>query len=401
MAGLFAEPDFRRLWLAGAISSAVRWLDALAFSIVAYQQSGSAFVVAMLLMLRLLPMGLFGAFAGALAERTQPHRVLLAVMLMLAATGLALAALSATGRLAVWHLAVASFLNGLGWMTDSTVRRLTLAEVVGSTRVNAAASFDSASSNACRMLGPTAGGVLLAGIGITSAFVMGALLYLVAAMALAGMRYRRPVLAPGAPGVLVRILSGFAFARRDPRLVGTLVVTVIFNLWGWPSTSMVPVLAQGRLGLGTEATGLLVSMDGLGALVASLLLGLARPGTHARLYVGGAVLYFAMEIALAAAATPWLAGLAVAMTGVAAAAFGVMQTTLIFMATPSEMRSRVFGVLTACIGLGPLGFVHIGLLADWLGAPAATAICGAEGLLALALTWRWWRVLLAPTAAST
>jgi MFS family permease len=366
----------------------------LAFSIVAYQQSGSAFVVAMLLMLRLLPMGLFGAFTGALAERVQPHRVMTGVMLMLAATGLALAALSAAGHLAIWHLALASFLNGLGWMTDSTVRRLTLAEVVGGARVNAAAAFDSASSNACRMLGPTAGGLMLATIGITAAFLLGACLYLVAAAALAGMRFRRPMLAAGAPGVLVRILSGFAYARRDPRLVGVLVVTIIFNLWGWPVTSMVPVLAQGRLGLGAEATGLLVSMDGLGALVASLLLGLARPALHARLYVGGGVLYFVAEIALAAAATPWLAGLAVALSGVAAASFGVMQTTLIFLATPADMRSRVFGVLTACIGLGPLGFVHVGLLADWLGAAAATAIFGVEGLLALALTWRWWRILL-------
>jgi MFS family permease len=394
MAGLFAEPDFRRLWLAGAISSAVRWLDALAFSIVAYQQSGSAFVVAMLLMLRLLPMGLFGAFVGAVAERVQPHLVLMGVVLLLAGTAVLLALLSATGQLAVWHLAVASFLNGLGWMTDSTVRRLTLAEVVGGARVNAAASFDSASANACRMLGPTAGGVLLASIGITSAFALGAALYVVAAVAMAGMRFRRPLLPAGGPGVLVRILSGVAVLRRDPRLVGVVLITLIFNLWGWPSTSMVAVLAQGRLGLGTEATGLLVSTEGLGALLASLLLGGARPGTHARLFVGGVLLYFAMELMLAGATTPWLAGFAVAMCGAATAAFGVMQTTLIFLATPVDMRSRVFGVLTACIGLGPLGFVHIGLLADWLGAPWATAICGAEGLLAMALTWRWWRVLL-------
>jgi predicted MFS family arabinose efflux permease len=279
-------------------------------------------------------------------------------------------------------------------MTDSTVRRLTLAEVVGGPRVNAAASFDSASSNACRMLGPTAGGVLLATIGITSAFALGAALYVVAAIAVGGMRFRRPLLPAGGPGVLVRILSGVAVFRRDPRLVAVLIITLLFNLWGWPATSMVPVLAQGRLGLGNEATGLLVSMDGLGALIASLLLGLARPGSHARLYVAGGALYFASELALAAADTAWLAGLAVAMTGVAAAAFGVMQTTLVFLATPPDLRSRVFGVLTACIGFGPLGFIHIGLLADWLGAPAATAICGAEGLLAMALTWRWWRILL-------
>ena len=53
----------------------------------------------------------------------------------------------------------------------------------------------------------------------------------------------------------------------------------------------------------------------------------------------------------------------------------------------------VFGVLSVCIGVGPIGFFHIGWLAGLVGAPWATAITGIEGLLAMALTWRWWRVL--------
>ena len=71
-----------------------------------------------------------------------------------------------------------------------------------------------------------------------------------------------------------------------------------------------------------------------------------------------------------------------------------MQTTLIYLATPADMRSRVFGVLTACIGLGPLGFLHLGILADVVGAPWATAISATEGMVAMALTWKLWRGLL-------
>ena len=396
MAGLFSEPDYLRLWIAGTISSAVRWLDALAFSVIAYQQSSSAFTVAMLMMLRLLPMGLFGAFVGVLAERVQRRSILLGVIIGMCVTSLALAILAATGQLAIWHLAAASFLNGIGWLSDSTVRRLTLGEVVGSERVSAAVSFDSASANASRMLGPTAGGLLLVTVGVTGAFALGALLYFAAALALSGLRYRNPILGAGGPSTLARILGGVHLVRRDPRLVGVLAITMIFNLFGWPATSMVPVLAQGPLGLGTEATGLLVSMDGLGALAASLLIGArARPGSHGRLFVGGALLYFLMQILLAASPYPWLAATAVAMTGVAAAGFGIMQTTLIYLAAPAEMRSRVFGVLTACIGVGPIGFIHLGLLADAIGAPWATALSGLEGLLVLLLLRRFWQPLLA------
>ena len=58
---------------------------------------------------------------------------------------------------------------------------------------------------------------------------------------------------------------------------------------------------------------------------------------------------------------------------------------------PAEMRSRVLGLLSVCIGLGPIGFLMLGGLAEALGAPAATTIMGATGLAVLALTRRWWR----------
>jgi len=54
------------------------------------------------------------------------------------------------------------------------------------------------------------------------------------------------------------------------------------------------------------------------------------------------------------------------------------------------MRARVMGVLAVCIGSGPIGMLHVGLLANWLGAPTALTVMGIEGLIALALTaWIW------------
>ena len=55
------------------------------------------------------------------------------------------------------------------------------------------------------------------------------------------------------------------------------------------------------------------------------------------------------------------------------------------------MRSRVMGVLSVCIGTGPVGFVWLGWLADRIGAPHATAITGVMGLAALAATSAMWR----------
>jgi len=101
-----------------------------------------------------------------------------------------------------------------------------------------------------------------------------------------------------------------------------------------------------------------------------------------------------MLTVFALVAQPVTAGVALVFTGMGGAGFSIMQATLVYLAAPPEMRSRVLGVLSVCIGIGPIGFVHLGLLADAIGAPSATATTGIEGLAVLALTFRWWRVVL-------
>jgi hypothetical protein len=87
------------------------------------------------------------------------------------------------------------------------------------------------------------------------------------------------------------------------------------------------------------------------------------------------------------------AGAALVATGFMSSGFSIMQATLIYLAAPPEMRSRLYGVLSVCIGSGPIGFLHLGLLSTWIGAPGAVIVCAAEGLVALALTRRWWRAI--------
>jgi len=390
----FAVPDYRRLWLIGTVSSVVRWLDTLAMAVFAYQQTGSAFIVAMLTMLRMLPMGVVGMMLGALGERVQRRTMLLAVLVLMCATALALAVLAFSGRLAVWHLAVASLLNGMAWASDNTVRRFLIGEVVGAARLSAAISVDIGASNAARMVGPAAGGVLLAGVGIEGAFALGAVLYVPTIVAAWRIAYRNPTMGGSGISLAARIAEGFAVVRRDPRLMGAMVVTLVFNLFGWPFTSMVPVIGADSLALAPQAIGLLAGMDGLGALAAAAALAVwLRPSQYRATYVGGTALFLLFVIVFALSPGAISAGAALVVTGAASSCFGVMQSTLVYVLAPPELRSRVFGVLAMCIGTAPIGFIHLGLLADVIGAPHATALIGVEGLLALALTRRWWRAI--------
>ena len=57
------------------------------------------------------------------------------------------------------------------------------------------------------------------------------------------------------------------------------------------------------------------------------------------------------------------------------------------------MRSRVFGVLSVCIGVGMIGFLHLGWLAGMIGATWAIVMIGVEGLAAMLLTRHWWRAI--------
>src|SRR5579863_6227628 len=106
---LFDLPDFRRLWTIGLVVFAVRWLEMLVVGVFVYQRTGSAFEVAMMTLLRMAPMVMFGPVIGAVAERFERRNAQILVGVTLLLSAISVAALAYAGVLEVWHLAVASF----------------------------------------------------------------------------------------------------------------------------------------------------------------------------------------------------------------------------------------------------------------------------------------------------
>jgi MFS family permease len=391
---LIETPDFWRLWLVGLVVFGVRWLEMLAVAVFAYQHTRSPFIVAALTMLRMLPMALFGAVIGALAERCERRTALLLVVASMALTSLTLAILAWTGQLAVWHLAVAAFCNGIGWTTDNPVRRTMIGDSVGTERMSSAMSLDVGANNASQIVGPTIGGVLLASVGIGGVFCVSVLCYSLALAAAWRVGYRNPAVPASAQSILARMAEGLALIRRDPRLIATLIVTIISNMFAWPATSMIPVIGHDRLGLGAVGIGVLSSMTGVGAFCGAVAIAFAaRQAQFSRIYLSGVFTYLVLVPVFALAPYPLLSGTVLLMTGVANACFSIMQATLVYLAAPAEMRSRIYGVLSVCIGVGMIGFIQIGLLAGLIGASWAAAATGVAGILAMLLTRRWWRPL--------
>jgi MFS family permease len=394
---ILGVPDFRRILLVGLLVSVARWLEMLVIGVVVWQQTQSAFLVAMMTLLRLLPMGLFGAFLGVAADRVQRRSALILMLVVQGLVAAVLALLALGGSLAVWQLGVASFIGGMVWAADNPVRRMMLGEVVGASRMARAVSLDVVANNASRIAGPALGGTILAAAGLGPAFLLCVALYALAVLAALCLTHRS-TLAPRPGGVMRDMRESFGLVLRIPGMAGVMIVTLIFNLFAWPVSSMIPVIGQDQLRLGADGVGLLAGMDGLGALLgAALLVPLVRPAWYRAIYVGGTALYCGMFVVFATTTSVVPAALALLLVGVGNAAFAAMQATLVYTTAPPELRSRALGVLSACIGLGLVGFLHLGVMAHWLGAPRATIVIGLEGLAALVLTRRWWRAQISKT----
>lgn len=398
--GLLADRAFRRAWAGGALAQTMRWLEMLVVSVFVFRLTGSPLQVALVLFLRMLPSFLFGVFTGVIAERFNRKWLIAGGLAFLSLISAGLGLLVATDRIAVWHVAAGVFLNGLFWSMDHPVRRTLLGDLAGPEGIGRAMGLDSSTANATRAMGPLLGGVLLDMVGMAGAYFLGTLLFGAAALLIATVPYDPPPMTARGTALLANIREGLRYVRENRTILGTLAVTLFLNFWGFAYLGMVPVIGKEELGLGAAAVGLLMSAEGMGAFAAALVIAWrVRPQHYTRLYFWGSALFLASVLTFANVGgfAPALAALLVA--GFGFAGFAAMQSTIILAATPPPLRSRAMGVVSVCIGAGgPLGILHVGLLADWLGAPGAVTVSAVEGLAALALAAWLWPELLRPFA---
>ena len=382
---------FLAIFVVGTLTSVVRWLEMLVFGIYVYAETRSATITAAMTLLRVLPLALFGAFGGAVADRLDRRRLMQWGLVAMCVLAVGLALLARSGHIEVWHLGVAAFLAGAFWITDFPIRRTLIGEVVPAAFLGRAMGVDTLANNGTRMLGPLLGGTLLATVGLEGVFVLSAVLHALCWIAFQVVRFPAPGSAARQRNVWRSVADGVRYLRGNRRLAGVLAMTVVFNLWAFPVISMIPVIGEESFRLGPSAVGILASTEGAGALIGSVFVTLlARPANFMGIYFWGCVVYLALSVAFAASPFPWLAGTMLFVVGVGGAFYAAMQTTLVITSTPPEVRGRMMGVLSVCIGTGPLGFYHVGALADWIGARDAVALIGLEGLVAAIVVSLLW-----------
>ena len=394
---LLRDGNFLCVWLVGGLTGVIRWFQLLAFGVYTFEITGSPLLVSTIPILWMLPLTLFGPVIGVLADQVNRKLLLGGSIAMIITVQAGMAFTAHSGELSYELVALASILSGLFWATDMPIRRRLLGDLSGG-HVSAAMGLDSATGNATRMTGPLLGGVALQLVGMFGVFALSGVLYAICLLLIMTARFPGRLTPTTTPSFFRDLAGGIRFAVGDRVLRRILTITIVFNLWGFPFTSMIPIIGRENLGLSPFLVGMLSSMEGLGAFIGALLVAmLARPAFFFRIYLGGVILnlsaiaYLAILTFVAGGPNHSFvaASMALMVIGIAGACFAAMQGTLTYLAAPPEYRSRVLGVLTLCIGTGPIGFFNVGWMAERFGVSTALLVISAEGLFALLVLWVW------------
>lgn len=389
---LFQVRDYRRLWAAGALIGLARWLEFIALGIYAYQLTKSPPLVAFLAVLRMMPYVALGFFVGALADRFDRRRLLIACTCVMLATAATMAVLTMTGNGSYAAVAVATMVSGAYWTVDMPVRRRILVDVAGSHRVAQALGFDNATNYLTRALGPLTGGVAYQFLGIEGIYALIAASY--AICTLLAWSIDVEALASHATAAKGRFLDalklplGLILNRRFAVIMG---VTLVYNLCCFPFTTMVPVIAQKDFMLVPILVGALSACEGIGGTLGAIVAGLlGSERTLFRTYYFGTMTMLLLMLALSFRLEFAFAVGTLLAIGAAAACFSATQYALVHVLSPPEVRGRATGVLSLFIGSSMFGHYIAGQLFGAFPSPVAMRIMAVSGIAAMAvlgLTW--------------
>lgn len=385
--------DFRRLWFTGGCFWTVRWVEILAVSVFVFEFTGSATAVALIMFARTLPMILFGAVIGALAQHVQGRTLMLFGLAVLSVMSAGLSLLVAIGAIEIWHIALGAFLSGTYGTMEFSVRRIMLGEIVGTERAGSALALDSVTMNGTKILGPVVGGLLYELIGLDGAYAASAMLYGTAVLLVAGLRYRQTERIAPKIRFTAELFDGFRYAGTNKLLIGVFIVTVMMNFFVFPFVSMVPVIGKEVLELSALPIGLLITSNGLGAVVGAVFISVYQPRNQVRVFFFGSVLNLVAIFAFSFSQSFQVAMATLLVAGLCSACFSANQSAIVFLSTIPAMRSRMMGALTMCIGVGHFGLLHLGFMAGVYGGAMAVAVMTAEGFVAMAAVFLLWPVL--------
>ena len=387
---MLRDGAYRRLLLAAGLFYIVRTGELAVLAWLMFDLTGSPVRVALIGVLRMTPMMLFGLGIGALVDRTSKRRMVAMAHALALVSIATLGVVIAAGVVAPLHVYLAVFVSGMGFTTDFSARRALMAHRVPRTALATVAALDTTALTVGFLLGPALAGISIGVLGFPGAYAL--LLALVVCSLSLVLSIPRD--APGRmPARRLPLLLALRTVAANRTVLAVLLITMVMNGCGFPYQFLLPVIARQELASGPVAYGLLGSAAGLGALFSAVAVGAVPPRLAGRVFSGGSLLLLCGIMVFALSRSYVLSISALFVGGFGFAGFAVLQTAVILRSTAPELRGRALGAVALGIGAQPFGALALGALAETLGAPLAVAGMSGLGLLlvlALSIALRAW-----------
>jgi MFS family permease len=355
----------RRLALARLISLTGGAAAYLALNFVIYERTGSAAWVALALILTFGAIGLASPFAGALGDRFDRRKVMIASDLLGAAAFFAMALVEDPGLLI--SLAFLAALAEAPFLAASTAA---IPNLVDEDDISYANGLIALGRNAGIVLGPVIGGLVVASVGAGAVFAINAASFVVSAGLVASVRGQFS--GDRAESEEHRGLrAGFRFLFRD-RVLRTMALTWLGIVLALGMTMVADVPLAEVFDVGSFGYGLLIACWGGGSIVGAVVGRYLNARTEALAFVAGTGVVAVTCIGVGV--SPWfsLVLVIILVMGVGDGLTLVAQQGIMQRRTPDAVRSRVSGAFDAVI--------HAGLVPSYALAGPAVAALGARGV---------------------
>lgn len=389
-AGALRYRDYRYLWAGQVCSGLASWMDEVIRGWIAYQITGSPLVLGIVTASRHVPLLVFGAWAGVLADRVDRRVQLVCAQWGNMAVDLVLVVLLVTDLIQPWHLAALALTAGSLQSFMQPARQAMLPEIVPRSDLMGAIAFLSIAFNTSKTVGPAVAGVLIGLVGPVGAAWGEVLLHFLGGASILFMRHAPPPQRSQLRSPVGDLLDGLRYVLVTPHLAILVTITLVPMLVGFPYNALLPVYAQDILQVGPEGLGLLYSAAGVGAVAGLLALGylgdLPHKGGKALALLAG----FGVGLLIFARSPNLPLSLAMLFfIGLTSNVFHAFVNQLLQVNTEDRYRGRVMSLYAMDRGILPVGLLSIGLLAELFGPSTALTIMPALMILmAAAVAWR-------------
>lgn len=371
---------FRRLFASQFISGLGTMVSYVAVPWQLYELTRSNAQVGLLGLVQLLPVVLCGLLGGAVADRLDRKRLLLAseALMALCLAGLLGNALSDAPSVLLIYALVA-VLQGASGFHRPALEALTQ-KLARPEEFAAVAALSSVRGTVGMVAGPALAGLLLAKWGAVGAYLFDFCTFL-AALCFIALIPRQAIGSPEAapeqrPHLQADLREGLRFAWARPELMGTYIVDIVAMAFAFP-VALFPAMAAAQGS--TESVGWLLSAMSVGALLIGLFSGwTGRVTRHGRAVVIAAAVWALGIIALGFAPSLLLGLACLALAGAADMVSGVFRGTIWNQTIPNALRGRLAGIEMISYLTGPLiGNARAGFMADAWSVSAAIWVGGA------------------------